>query len=390
MAGTEQLKARGFNYSSDEDCSVTRASIQASENAITGSEQKSLEFCSKVHDAYNGFKSEDHPQRTLQSVKSLVKLVSKSCVQISACFASVKRSKPTFLSEEDLIRMATAIYNGKHISRPCDDVGKPFKFIRAWQILRNHENFNVANSTQSQRTHDVGDEDCPNGSLGPYFSPAYKGAGDGKSASNKSATKTDTSMESKGAANTGSSNCERPVGRCKAKEGLSKQDATRKKVKIAAEAVKLQLQRNAALDRHNEILLFSNALKGVNEEETLEYFCLRRQEAIWNALRRQKERDKERQSAGSNVMSSVLGTKGTAEKSTAFTRPPDLNPNNSGAAANSTSRQSPVVPSVNEGSSLSVFVLRRKLPKETMLVGLSITAMYLGIMFPGEVTETGN
>ena len=167
MAGTEQPKARGFNYSSDEDRSVACAWIQASENAITGSEQKSLEFYSKIRDAYNAFKPKDRPERTLESVKSRVKLVSKSCVKFSACFASVKRSKPTGVSEEDLIRMATAIYNGKTIARPCDDVGKPFKFIRAWQILRNHEKFNVANSTQSQGTYDVGDEDCPNGSLGP-------------------------------------------------------------------------------------------------------------------------------------------------------------------------------------------------------------------------------
>ncbi|PXF44609.1 hypothetical protein BWQ96_05640 [Gracilariopsis chorda] len=207
-------------------------------------------------------------------------------------------------------------------------------------------------------------------------------------------------MESKGAVTTEYSSSGRPLGRHKATEKLSKQEATGKKLKIAAKAVELQRQRNAALDRQNEILLFSNASKGVNEDETLEYFRLGRQEAIVNARRRQKELEKERQYPGSNGISSVLATQGTADQNIAFTTPPDVNRNNSGAAPNSNSRQFPVFPSMNEGSvssqrasdMTSQSVRFTGEVTETNDVGETRHKSDIsgGIMFPGEVTETGN
>ena len=132
----------------------------------------------------------------------------------------------------------------------------------------------------------------------------------------------------------------------------------------------------------------------------MEYFRLRRQEAIENARRRQKEREKERQSAGSSLMSSVWATQRTADKSTAFTKLPDLNPNSSGAAASSNSRQSPVVLSVNEGAGLSEtasYMTHRsvrftgEVTETNNAVGTQPNSDASGgIMFPGEVTETGN
>ena len=64
-----------------------------------------------------------------------------------------------------MIKMFTAISNGKEIARPCDDVWKPFKFVCGRQILRNHDKLDFTNNTQFQGTLHVEDEDCSNGSL---------------------------------------------------------------------------------------------------------------------------------------------------------------------------------------------------------------------------------
>ncbi|PXF42122.1 hypothetical protein BWQ96_08154 [Gracilariopsis chorda] len=72
----------------------------------------------------------------------------------------------------------------------------------------------------------------------------------------------------------------RPLGPHKAKEIARKQHNANKKIKIAQEAVKAQQNRNTALSRHNDILVFTNGPGGVHSKQTQEFFLLMQKEAL--------------------------------------------------------------------------------------------------------------
>ena len=63
-----------------------------------------------------------------------------------------------------------------------------------------------------------------------------------------------------------------PIGRKRAKENQRKADDATKKIKLAAEAVKAQKERNVTLKRHYEIVLFTNAPSGCDNSQSVEYF----------------------------------------------------------------------------------------------------------------------
>ncbi|PXF45074.1 hypothetical protein BWQ96_05176 [Gracilariopsis chorda] len=81
-----------------------------------------------------------------------------------------------------------------------------------------------------------------------------------------------------------SQSTKRPVGRRKAKEIAQKQHSANKKIKIAQEAVKAQQNRNTALSRQKDILLFTNGPGGVHSKQAQEFFSLMQEEAL-EALR---------------------------------------------------------------------------------------------------------
>ena len=72
----------------------------------------------------------------------------------------------------------------------------------------------------------------------------------------------------------------RPIGQKRAKQMAKLEEARQKKLQIAAEAVCSQRARNEALERHNELLLFSSAPEECNHAETIEYYNVPRAEAL--------------------------------------------------------------------------------------------------------------
>ena len=77
----------------------------------------------------------------MESIRTRSKLINKECVKFGSCFVAVRRSEPTGVSEEDMIGMATALFNDVQIQHLNDDVGRKFKFLPVWKLLRSHEKF---------------------------------------------------------------------------------------------------------------------------------------------------------------------------------------------------------------------------------------------------------
>lgn len=276
--------SRGCNYSADEDSCLARAWVHVSENPVIGSEQTGNTFYEKIRAHYMQMKPEAIPARPLASITTRVKLIVKNCVRFSACHSAVVRSRPTGVSDDDIIRISTALFNNKKIKEPTDDIGKPFKFLQSWLLLRYHQKFLAGESATSAKKIIPSDTEChaeESGCLSNDLSGAEKpGPGRGESAG-------------------------RPVGRRKAKEDIAKDINAKKKLRLAEHAIKIQEERNFALARHNEILLFSNGPGGSDSPEAKEYFKLMQEEALIaaraNARARRLEESRKQKETGENA-----------------------------------------------------------------------------------------
>ena len=174
-------------------------------------------------------------------------------MKFSACHMRVLRMHPTGVSLGDMINMATALYNGMEITGVEDDCGNPFWFIKSWRILRNNEN--------------------------------YMGGGEVSRKSESNKLSPETSVES-GAELIITDDVEdsgrkvRPVGWKRAKSSEQKNAETAKKIRLAAESVALQRERNEAVTRRYEILIFTNAPAGCDDSQSVEYFNIMRSRAL--------------------------------------------------------------------------------------------------------------
>ena len=127
---------RGASFTPLEDEAIAKVWIAASEDPIVGAEQKGNDFFTKIQQLYNAkFKPANRVHKTIESVRIRCKTVHKQCMPFWSFHARICRSKPTEVSPNDIIKMATALYNGFQIDNIADDSGKPFKFEIAWRVL---------------------------------------------------------------------------------------------------------------------------------------------------------------------------------------------------------------------------------------------------------------
>lgn len=146
-------------------------------------------------------------------------------------------------SEEHTVRLATTMFDKLKVPHPREDVGKPFRFLACWEIIRDLPKFlatfcessPLSSAVESNKT--VGGEECE----------------DGPRAASKAA---------------------RPVRRRNAKEEAAVQSIRAKRLKLAEEAVRLQERHVLELKKRAEILLFMNGPNGSNSLMAKEYFAL--------------------------------------------------------------------------------------------------------------------
>lgn len=251
---------RGSSFTSDEDAAIARAWISASENPVVGSEQTGEVFYRKITTLYNeSFKPANREMRSLESIRARTKAIHKQCARFSGCYTRVLRSKPTGVSPDDLLRLATAIFNDISVKNANDDCGKAFKFLSAWNILKEHDKFAAAASEKNDIKTSAAPGDSNNGDKTDDIKP---------------------DSQHSSAEECGSTASGRPMGRRKAKEMQSKERLAQKKLKLAAELLKTQQDRNAAILRDIDIRLFTNSPPGCSETDSIDFFNILRKEAL--------------------------------------------------------------------------------------------------------------
>lgn len=105
------------------------------------------------------------PARPIASIMTRVKLIVKQYVRFSELHSTIVNSKLTGVNEEDLLRIATALFNDKKIKDPTEDIVNSFKFLHAWLFLQFHENFLAGTGADNSKQSTAGGvgssvEDC--------------------------------------------------------------------------------------------------------------------------------------------------------------------------------------------------------------------------------------
>lgn len=252
---------RGGNYTPAEDTAITRAYIHISTDPITGSDQKEGTYYTRIWESYKTKKPTDTVTRPMTSVQTRVKTILKDRVRFAACYKSIKNLHRSGHSEEDEVRLATALFNNVKVTHPREDIGRSFRFLPCWELLRDLPKFTaMAQGNASSIETKTSEQDA------------------------NSDTKTEVKTEEK----------IRPDGRRKAKEELAAHHMRAKKIKIAETAVKLQQQQVAEITRRNEILLFTNGPGGSESCMAKEFFALKQAEALEAIKARMQKKEAEK------------------------------------------------------------------------------------------------
>ncbi|CAN8071425.1 unnamed protein product [Agarophyton chilense] len=275
-------RTRGANYTTVDDVLIARSWLSVSEDPISETEQKSNAFFDRTHSVYTTMKDPFSTDRNYESVKSRVKLLLKECVKLAGCPAPVRRAKPTVVSEGDIIKLATGIYNNGKMGNIHDPCGRDFRFMEAWKVLKEYPKFTAG--FENRRDDTVHTTEDANTQAVRQNGTALVLSGE------LDATTERTERNAKENVKT------RPIGRRKAKELQTEEATSTKKLHLITVPIDLQRARNGALERYNDILLFSSCTMEGNSAQTKEFFDLMRSDALSRVRRRigKEERSVER------------------------------------------------------------------------------------------------
>lgn len=252
--GAKKKVARGRSFSTAEDEAMTNAWVRVSEDAIVGSDQKGETFFKAIADLYATLKPAYCQHRTTESVKKRVKKLLQECLMFGTHVAKINRAQPSGTNSDDVVHLATALYNKLEISSVTDSSGPPFKFLSCWTILKEHPKFDVLSQPPEKRNTD-------------------------ESATQESARNDETNSDAAIEAAAGFEPYSRPVGRKRAKQLDARSELDRKNLKVAEATLKAQQERNELIRTHQEMLLFTST-SDASDPVASEYMKIMRKRAL--------------------------------------------------------------------------------------------------------------
>lgn len=107
---------------------MVKALIRISDDALVGVDQNVEVSFRSVYEIYGKSKPSYFPNRTCQSVIKTVKKILHKCLLIGSCVAKIITSQPCETNYDNVIHLATAIYNNIEIS-PVQECGPKFKSL---------------------------------------------------------------------------------------------------------------------------------------------------------------------------------------------------------------------------------------------------------------------
>ena len=136
-------QARGSSFVPEEDIALTKAWGRISENAITGSDQKGEAFYRAIADLFDTLKPSYCTGRNVKSIERRVRKILSECLSFAACVARVTNAQPSGTNAEDVLHLATALFNKYEITSVEQSCGPPFKHLDCWHLLKEHPKFDL-------------------------------------------------------------------------------------------------------------------------------------------------------------------------------------------------------------------------------------------------------
>ena len=133
---------KGKSYLTEEDIALCRAWIRASEDAITGCEQKADFFWRSVFGLFCGYGPEEARRsegtwkdRNINALRHRWALISREVGKFGSVYHRVVAAHPSGKNEEDLVRDALLVYGDlqKKDGSPKKEI---FQFLDCWKLLR--------------------------------------------------------------------------------------------------------------------------------------------------------------------------------------------------------------------------------------------------------------
>lgn len=135
-------KKRGTNITPKEDAGIVRAWISTSEDPVKGADQRGEVFNEAVATVYNWkFKPAGFPDRNIESIRKRAAVIKRYCVKFSGHVARVQKSNPTGVNYNDILKLASALWNRKVVTSVNDNCGPTFRCIEAWEVSKNSPKF---------------------------------------------------------------------------------------------------------------------------------------------------------------------------------------------------------------------------------------------------------
>ena len=117
---------------------LARAWVRVCQDPIIGTEQKSQAFYERIEAVFNRLRSTASELRTADSAKARCRLLHKCCMKFNGSVPSVHLAKPTGVSDVDIEKVATILYNSVKMSSATEECGRIFKSLNAWRLLKGH------------------------------------------------------------------------------------------------------------------------------------------------------------------------------------------------------------------------------------------------------------
>lgn len=160
----------------------------------------------------------------MQSVKKRKKKVTKECVSFASCVAQIVWAKPSGTNSDDHLNLSTSLFNNNFVSIPEEDCGREFKFLGAWKEFKYHAIFLSVMKSK------------------PRTSPVPSGVHNSEDSSESDVVSVIKEEDDK--------LVERPIGRRKSKHMASKEDLSRRKLKVTEDILVAHNRRNEIMQTH--------------------------------------------------------------------------------------------------------------------------------------------
>ena len=97
------MSIRASGYSVSEDVLLCQVYMEISQDPITGINQSSNRFWSRVEDKYNQEKCDGWEERSRRSLQARIQTIEKAVRKLNGCIKQVESMHPSSASSEDIV-----------------------------------------------------------------------------------------------------------------------------------------------------------------------------------------------------------------------------------------------------------------------------------------------